>query len=117
MDICKEMNVLKILQLFKKNTVKSKTDIAERYGGEEFIVVLQDTDSIIKVSKEIMRGIKDLNMKHIKSTYGVVTVSIGIVYEVPYKNQNPAEFIAKADEALYYSKNNGRNRVEFAKNQ
>lgn len=102
-----------------KNTVKRKTDIAARYGGEEFIVVLQNTDKdgIIKVSKEIMRGIKDLNMEHIQSTYGVVTVSIGIVYEVPHKNQNPAEFIAKADEALYYSKNNGRNRVEFAKNQ
>ena len=98
-----------------KNTVKRKTDIAARYGGEEFIVVLQDTDkdSVIKVSKEIMRGIKDLNMEHIESTHGVVTVSIGIVYEVPHKNQNPAEFIEKADEALYYSKNNGRNRVEF----
>lgn len=102
-----------------KNTVKSKNDIAARYGGEEFIVVLQDTDkdSVIKVSKEIMRGIKALNMEHIQSTYGVVTVSIGIVYEVPYENQNPAEFIGKADEALYYSKKNGRNRVEFAKNQ
>jgi len=101
-----------------KNTVKRKTDIAARYGGEEFIVVLQDTnkDGIIKISKEIMRGIKDLNMEHIQSTYGVVTVSIGIVYEVPSKNQNPAEFIEKADEALYYSKNNGRNRVEFARN-
>jgi len=64
-----------------------------------------------------MRGIKDLNMEHIESTHGMVTVSIGIVYEVPHKNQSPAEFIAKADEALYYSKNNGRNRVEFAENQ
>ena len=102
-----------------KNTVKRKTDIAARYGGEEFIVVLQDADkdSIIKVSKEIMRGIKDLNMEHIESIHRVVTVSIGIVFEVPYKNQNPAEFIARADEALYYSKNNGRNRVEFAENK
>jgi len=40
-----------------------------------------------------------------------------VFYEVPYKNQNPAEFIAKADEALHYSKNNGRNRVEFAENK
>jgi len=55
--------------------------------------------------------------KKYNDTYGVVTVSIGIVYEVPYENQNPSEFIAKADEALYYSKKNGRNRVEFAKNQ
>ena len=55
--------------------------------------------------------------KKYNDTYGVVTVSIGIVYEVPYENQNPSEFIAKADEALYYSKNNGRNRVEFAKDQ
>ena len=102
-----------------KNTVKSKNDIAARYGGEEFIVVLQDTDkdSVIRVSKEIMRGIKALNMEHIQSIYEVVTVSIGIVYEVPHKNQNSAEFIAKADEALYYAKNNGRNRVEFANNQ
>ncbi|MBN7576271.1 hypothetical protein C1H57_23730 [Clostridium sp. 2-1] len=102
-----------------KNTIKRKSDMAARYGGEEFIVLLQDTDkdSIIKVSKEIMRGIKDLNMEHVESIYGVVTVSIGIVYDIPNKNQNSAEFIAKADEALYYSKNNGKNRVEFAKNQ
>jgi len=110
---------IKNIAAILKDTVKRKADIAARYGGEEFIVVLQDTDkdSVIKVSKEIMRGIKALNMEHIESTHGVVTVSIGIVYEVPYKNQNPAEFIEKADEALYYSKNNGRNRVEFAKNQ
>lgn len=102
-----------------KNTIKRKSDMAARYGGEEFIVLLQDTDkdSIIKISKEIMRGIKDLNMEHVESIYGVVTVSIGIVYDIPNKNQNSAEFIAKADEALYYSKNNGKNRVEFAKNQ
>ena len=101
-----------------KNTVKRKSDIAARYGGEEFIVVIQDTnkDDVIKISKEIMEGIKDLNMEHVESIYGIVTVSIGIVYEIPYENQNPADFIAKADEALYHSKNNGRNRVEFAPN-
>lgn len=102
-----------------KDTVKGKTDIAARYGGEEFIVALQDKDKdgVIKISKEIVSGIKALNMEHIESNYGVVTVSIGIIYGVPYENQSPDDFIARADEALYLSKKNGRNRVEFFNNE
>lgn len=102
-----------------KDTVKGKTDIAARYGGEEFIVALQDKDKdgVIKISKEIVSGIKALNMEHIESNYGVVTVSIGIIYGVPYENQSPEDFISRADEALYLSKKNGRNRVEFFNNE
>lgn len=102
-----------------KDTVKGKTDIAARYGGEEFIVALQDKDKdgVIKISKEIVSGIKALNMEHIESNYGVVTVSIGIIYGVPYENQSPDDFIARADEALYLSKKNGRNRVEIFNNE
>ena len=98
-----------------KNTIKRSTDLPARYGGEEFIVLLQEVDKngILKVLDELVTGIKDLDMDHVKSSTGKVTVSIGVVFSVPDKDQHPANFIAKADEALYVAKNNGKNRVEF----
>ncbi|MFW3896292.1 diguanylate cyclase [Pseudomonas bharatica] len=88
------------------------TDLAARYGGEEFVAVLPDT---VLVGALILAERIRLNVRALPP-YGAdersVTVSIGIgVYE-PGTAMGLAEMMAKADEALYRAKSNGRDRVE-----
>jgi diguanylate cyclase (GGDEF)-like protein len=89
-------------------------DIAFRYGGEEFLVVLPGAslhdsqlraDNIRKMVEEISFSIED---KH-----GQITVSVGVA-EYPGNGTTPDEVLTKADEALYAAKKGGRNRVEVA---
>lgn len=88
------------------------TDLAARYGGEEFVAVLPDTDlaGALILAERVRQSVQDL------PPYGrderPVSVSIGIgVYE-PGSSMGLGELMAKADEALYRAKGNGRNRVE-----
>lgn len=88
------------------------TDLAARYGGEEFVAVLPDTDlaGALTLAERVRQGVEAL------PPYGgderSVSVSIGIgVYE-PGTAQTLADLIARADEALYRAKRDGRNRVE-----
>ena len=92
------------------------TDIASRYGGEEFTVLLNDTnkDEAMLVAERIRSKIDEhdfvYNDQHLH-----VTISIGVAIfdsEDHYSN-SPKEFINLADKGLYESKNNGRNKVTF----
>ncbi|MFZ2267196.1 MAG: GGDEF domain-containing protein [Azonexus sp.] len=79
-----------------------------RFGGEEFITLLQPTDrASALVTLERFRS--DVE-KQVFSRVGHVTVSIGFSRLLP--NDTPTDAIDRADEALYYAKQQGRNRVE-----
>lgn len=87
-------------------------DIASRYGGEEFVIILYNTNA--KIAKERAETIrKDVAlMKNIYEGHdlGELTVSIGIaVY--PQDGKSELELIELADKALYFAKNDGRNKV------
>jgi diguanylate cyclase (GGDEF)-like protein len=87
--------------------------MAARYGGEEFTVLLVDRDLAAArgVAEEIRARVAALAMKRRGDEAPVkVTVSIGVV--VPQEGEGVRELIARADEALYRAKGNGRNRVE-----
>ena len=89
-------------------------DFAARFGGEEFIVLLHDTDEegAEKVAENIQRQINDLNIPHTTSTVAShVTVSVGIAIDHPDSQTDPAAFLNRADKALYQAKNSGRNRI------
>ncbi|MDO5200562.1 diguanylate cyclase [Legionella pneumophila] len=84
-------------------------DIASRYGGEEFVLLLYDIDAqAAKMKAENLRSaISNLQVKY---GAGQITASIGIsVY--PDDAKSPAEVIEAADKALYQAKNKGRNKV------
>ncbi len=101
------------------NIIKSslrETDIASRYGGEEFTVLLRKgkKEEAMKVAERIRKKIEDYDFVY-NDQHLHVTVSGGV--SVFDKEENPVElpnlFVNQADSGLYMSKNNGRNQVTF----
>jgi two-component system, cell cycle response regulator len=97
-------------QIFK-NCIR-KYDILGRYGGEEFSIILPETDKKhgIKLAERIRRAVEEYNFggnnKIIKCT-----VSIGVSSYPTKEVENVEDLIFKADKALYRAKTEGRNRV------
>ncbi|WHY19345.1 sensor domain-containing diguanylate cyclase [Paenibacillus sp. G2S3] len=81
-------------------------DIAARYGGEEFILLLPNTD--ISESKNLAEKLRQ-SIAYSTWEMGQITVSIGIATFIPADSE--ATLLQKADQALYTSKEQGRNRV------
>jgi hemerythrin len=89
-------------------------DLLARYGGEELIAVLPNTDlsGAMLVAQAIQRELAARNIPHADSTVADhVTVSIGAAATVPDRHRTSAELIAAADHALYSAKESGRNRI------
>ncbi len=107
--------VLKTVARTIKNTCR-ETDFVARYGGEEIIVLLMETDenSSQIIAGRIISSVEKLNMKHEGNPgYGKVTISGGVSTYSPYKSIDKSweNVLKKADEALYMAKKGGRNRV------
>jgi diguanylate cyclase (GGDEF)-like protein len=90
-------------------------DLAVRYGGEEFAVLLPATDEsgAFRVAETIRRAIAALGIPH-DGNHGFVTVSVGVAGMRPARGSNSGTIVEAADMALYAAKRNGRNRSEIA---
>lgn len=91
------------------------SDLACRYGGEEFVMLLLNADMNTTIARTAFIQ-EELKKRHI--TYGAqslppLTVSMGVSL-YPANGIKPEELIRKADDALYKAKHNGRNRTEIA---
>lgn len=88
-------------------------DLAARLGGEEFVVLLPDTDlpGAVAVGERIRAALHDLMLLHEGSPHGFVTASIGAAAMVPVGPAEPRVLLAAADRALYAAKAAGRDRV------
>jgi len=107
-------NCLKNIAKIIERTLKRITDKVARLGGEEFVVLLPETDTkgAQLIAEEIRKNIEDLKIVNEEvETYEFVTVSIGISSIIPTKFIDKNEFIDQADKALYTAKKNGRNMV------
>ncbi|MDN3223516.1 sensor domain-containing diguanylate cyclase [Pseudomonas nunensis] len=95
-----------------KSCCHRKADLAVRYGGEEFAVLLPDTDihGALVIAEQIRRSVMDKNITHSGSPTGYVTVSLGCYAFVPTGRDSIEVFIQRADAALYQAKHSGRNR-------
>ena len=94
--------------------LKRPADLVTRYGGEEFAIILPETDSAgaMSVARACLRHLENLQIANEKAApYGVLTMSIGVHTEVPGKQSTPEQLIASADRALYAAKAGGRNGV------
>jgi two-component system cell cycle response regulator len=88
-------------------------DLACRFGGEEFVVVMPDTEPLIaeKVAERIRHEIESMPFAIGGGTQPLrVTVSIGVASMIPGKDSVDT-LMKRADAALYEAKNTGRNRV------
>lgn len=96
-----------------QQAVKRPGDLAVRYGGEEFTVLLPNTDSTgaAQVAEDILRAIRSLNIEHAEHPLGKVTASAGIATRQPgIEDVTPTSLLKSADACLYSAKQNGRNR-------
>ncbi|MGH9787691.1 MAG: sensor domain-containing diguanylate cyclase, partial [Candidatus Acidiferrales bacterium] len=87
--------------------------LAARWGGEEFLVILPETDAEggLRVAERLRAAIDQVRLEETPAT--PVTVSIGAA-AFPEHGSDDRELLAAADRALYRAKNAGRNRVELA---
>ncbi len=94
-------------------------DFCARFGGEEFIIILPDTDThgAMHIARKIQKTIQGLNIEHKNSeVQPFVTLSMGIATENPTEKEvktNVSRIIKKADTALYKAKATGRDRVDI----
>ena len=96
------------------NILKNKTrdiDMAVRYGGEEFIIILPNTnkDNSIKLATKLNREIENITFKELNDNN--ITISIGISQFI--KDDTMNTIIKRADDALYEAKDTGRDKVIF----
>ncbi len=104
----------KVAQILK-TCLQRQEDFVGRYGGEEFVVVLPNTQSqgASYVAESMRRAIEELQIPHQSSPISdFVTISIGVAVTQPQEGiSSPLLLLQFADQALYEGKQNGRNRV------
>lgn len=105
---------LRIVARVVGSGVQRPGDFAFRYGGEEFALILSDTDGDgAKMVAERVRGrVEDLRLEHPDSRISpYVTMSLGYSHRLPAEEDGQNGLLGEADEALYRAKSGGRNRI------
>ena len=104
--------VLRLVAMTLTDCVKGR-DTTARYGGEEFAIILPQTQLVGAL--RLAEGIRSTMMrrkivsKNSGEDYGTITLSLGVAL---YRPGEPiADLVRRADDALYFAKRNGRNRV------
>jgi two-component system, chemotaxis family, response regulator WspR len=90
------------------------TDLAARFGGEEFVVVLADTphSGALHLGNKVCRAVEALRLPHIASGVArFLTVSVGGATAIPQPGDPVSLLVDAADKALYAAKRAGRNRA------
>jgi diguanylate cyclase (GGDEF)-like protein len=103
--------LLQALGAFLQQHIRSE-DIACRYGGEEFMLILPEAtleDTQIR-AEQLRAGVEHLRIIHEQQQLDTVTISLGIA-GFPTHGSTTATLIGAADAALYHAKTSGRNRV------
>lgn len=98
-------------------SIERADDFVARYGGEEFVAVMPNTDEYgaLIIANRMLEGIENCGILHEKNdAANHVTVSIGVTTGRVNRTQSGEDYIKRADEMLYESKRNGRNRYTFA---
>ncbi len=106
-------NVLKkIAEAMQGKTRRS--DFACRYGGEEFVLILPETDlaNALQAAKKMLAEIREYTFGTVARPFSL-TISVGISSISNKDYSEWQEMLQDADQALYLAKNKGKDRVEF----
>ncbi|ADV81515.1 GGDEF domain-containing protein [Terriglobus saanensis] len=119
--------VIRRVATLVSEALRAETDFAARFGGEEFVVLLDDTNEehALIVAERIRTLVEiagspayDTDLRRSSRFVAnrppaslLTTVSCGVATVIPNKNDHPMDLIARADQALYRAKSEGRNRV------
>ncbi|MCL2548065.1 MAG: diguanylate cyclase [Symbiobacteriaceae bacterium] len=99
-----------------EQTLKRPADFVARWGGEEFVILLPNTDAegSIAVAEQVREQVSKLVVPLNDGSPTRVTLSIGVNAMVPLRNSDMEEFVNGADKACYEAKRSGKNRVLHA---
>ena len=92
--------------------VKRPADLVVRYGGEEFAVILPNTDldGAIRITQCLQKAVRQLQIVHDASEAGpFLSISLGLSCRIPSPGTASDQLIWEADKALYRAKGQGRN--------
>jgi len=106
---------LKSVSAVLRSALNRPADMVGRYGGEEFVAVLPETDSegAVSIACHIQQLMAERGIPHAASSVAdYVTLSIGVATMTPAPEQHVDALLESADKALYEAKAGGRNRVE-----
>jgi diguanylate cyclase (GGDEF)-like protein len=95
-----------------KNILRRPSDLVSRFGGEEFAIILPNTDTngALSVAEQIRHAISALDVSWDKQTIPL-TASIGVSVAIIESDMHITQLLEQADKALYHAKNSGRDRV------
>ncbi len=95
-----------------RQSARRASDLVARYGGEEFAIILpgMDAEQVVSWTRRLQELVVEQGIVHEGSEVGVVTISAGMIAQVPVEGEGgPATLLQAADQALYAAKNAGRN--------
>ncbi len=106
---------LKAVSSTLAKSLRKEMDVVARFGGEEFVILLPATDcnGAEMVANNILQAIRSLEIPHIGSSRGILTLSIGVACGEVTSTADPEQLLSQADTALYHSKESGRDRYSI----
>ncbi len=98
-----------------RSAMRRPRDFVARYGGEEFVCLIPDSDgaATLRTAEYLLSQVQGAAIPHAHSQVSsIVTISAGVVSEVPKPGAQPASLLQLADARLYSAKRNGRARAD-----
>jgi diguanylate cyclase (GGDEF)-like protein/PAS domain S-box-containing protein len=102
-----------VAQVLGQAVTRSR-DLIARFGGEEFVIVLPETDAVAArtIAERCQHLIQQANIPHQQSQVAnILTISLGVNTIIPSQKDDLFAFIEKTDQQLYQAKQNGRNLI------